>query len=85
MALEINANPTRLDLNDVLARRAAELGCKFTISTDAHSAAMLHHMRYGVTVARRAWITPAQVINTWPLSKLLKWAEKKSRVDSNSR
>lgn len=84
VALEINANPTRLDLNDVLARRAAELGCKFTISTDAHSAAMLHHMRYGVTVARRAWITPAQVINTWPLSKLLKWAEKKSRVDSDS-
>jgi DNA polymerase (family 10) len=77
VALEINANPTRLDLNDVLARRAAELGCKFTISTDAHSAAMLHHMRYGVTIARRAWITPAQVINTWPLTKLLKWAAKK--------
>jgi DNA polymerase (family 10) len=77
VALEINANPTRLDLNDVLARRASHLGCKFTISTDAHSAPMLHHMRYGVTVARRAWITPAQVINTWPLSKLLKWAGEK--------
>jgi DNA polymerase (family 10) len=77
VALEINANPTRLDLNDVLARRASELGCKFTISTDAHSAAMLHHMRYGVGVARRAWITPAQVINTWPLATLLKWTGKK--------
>ncbi|MCX6017135.1 MAG: DNA polymerase/3'-5' exonuclease PolX [Chloroflexi bacterium] len=71
--LEINANPDRLDLHDVHARRAAELGCKLSISTDAHNAAMLHNMRYGVTIARRAWITPAQIVNTWPLTKLLKW------------
>jgi len=74
VALEINSDPSRLDLNDVLARRAADLGCKLSISTDAHAPASLHHIKLGVTIARRAWVTPASVINTWPLSKLLKWA-----------
>ncbi|MCL6512439.1 MAG: DNA polymerase/3'-5' exonuclease PolX [Anaerolineae bacterium] len=77
VALEINADPLRLDLNDVLARRAVELGCKLSISTDAHSPGMLNNMILGVMVARRAWVTPASVINTWPLAKLLKWAAKK--------
>jgi len=64
----------RLDLNDVHARRAVELGCKLTISTDAHSPDMLRNMIYGITVARRAWVTPESVVNTWPLAKVLKWA-----------
>ncbi|MCS6847198.1 MAG: DNA polymerase/3'-5' exonuclease PolX [Anaerolineae bacterium] len=76
VALEINADPSRLDLSDVLARRAVELGCKLSISTDAHSPDCLRHMVLGVTVARRAWVTPDSVINTWPLNKLLKWADK---------
>jgi DNA polymerase (family X) len=76
VALEINASPERLDLNDVLARRAAELGCKLSISTDAHNPAMLNNMNYGVTIARRAWLTPASVINTLPLAKLLRWARR---------
>jgi DNA polymerase (family 10) len=74
VALEINASPERMDLNDVLARRAGELGCKLSISTDAHSPKMLSNMRFGVTIARRAWLTPAQVINTWPLRALQMWA-----------
>jgi DNA polymerase (family X) len=74
VALEINAAPERLDLNDVLARRAGELGCKLSISTDAHAPAMLSNMRFGVTIARRAWLTGERVINTWPLAKLRKWA-----------
>lgn len=74
VALEINADPSRLDLNDVLARRAVELGCKLSISTDAHAPDGLRNMIYGVTVARRAWVTPDSVINAWPLTKLLKWA-----------
>jgi DNA polymerase (family 10) len=77
VAVEINASPERLDLTDVHARRAAELGCRLSISTDAHDPAMLNNMVLGVTVARRAWITPDSVINTWPLAKLLKWAEGK--------
>jgi DNA polymerase (family 10) len=77
VALEINSDPARLDLNDVHARRAAELGCRISISTDAHHPDGLRNMIYGVTVARRAWLTPESVINTWPLAKLLKWAEQK--------
>ncbi len=76
VAVEINAAPERLDLNDVHARRAFELGCRISISTDAHNPDMLNNMVLGITVARRAWITPESVINTWPLAKLLKWAEK---------
>jgi DNA polymerase (family 10) len=74
VALEINGDPSRLDLNDVHARRAAELGCRISISTDAHHPDGLRNMIYGVTVARRAWLTPESVINTWPLAKLLKWS-----------
>ena len=70
--LEINASPERLDLNDLHARRALEVGCRLVISTDAHNPAMLNNMHYGVAVARRAWSTPDRVINTWPLEKLLK-------------
>ena len=77
VALEINASPERLDLSDVNARRAAELGCVLSISTDAHTPAMLGNMRYGIGIARRAWIHPEQVINTWPLDKLLKWVADK--------
>ncbi len=77
VALEINAAPERLDLTDVLARRAADLGCKISISTDAHSPHMLSNMRFGVMTARRAWIKPDMVINTWPLARLLAWARAK--------
>lgn len=64
--MEINASPERLDLHAVLIRRAKELGCKFTISTDAHHPKHLANMRYGVTMARRGWLTPADVMNTLP-------------------
>ncbi len=73
VALEINSDPARLDLDDAHARRAAELGCVFTISTDAHHPDALDHMRLGVLVARRAWLTPDQVVNAWPLPRLRRW------------
>lgn len=69
--IEINASPERLDLNDLHARRALDLGCNLVISTDAHNPAMLSNMHYGVAVARRAWATADRVVNTWPLEKLL--------------
>jgi DNA polymerase (family 10) len=75
IALEINANPRRLDLDDVHARRAIELGVKLTISTDAHAPDQMDLMHYGVSTARRGWVTAAHVLNTWPLEKLLKWVE----------
>jgi DNA polymerase (family 10) len=62
--LEINAQPERLDLNDVHARLAKEMGVKVAISTDAHSTANLDFMRFGVDQARRGWLEPADVLNT---------------------
>lgn len=62
--LEINASPERLDLHAALIRRAKALGCKFTISTDAHHPHHLGNMRYGVLMARRGWLTAADVMNT---------------------
>jgi DNA polymerase (family 10) len=73
VALEINAHYERLDLNDVHARMAADLGVMLVISTDAHNTAGLSMMRFGVSVARRAWLKSEQVLNCKPLGKLLEW------------
>lgn len=73
VALEINANPERLDLNDVMARRAMDLGCLLAVNTDAHRPEHFHLRRFGVGVARRGWVAPDRVINTWPLERLLDW------------
>jgi DNA polymerase (family 10) len=73
VALEINAHPSRLDLEDVYARRAKELGIPISINTDAHSEADLDMLHFGVATARRAWLTAEDVINTWPTEKLLDW------------
>ncbi len=69
--IEINASPERLDLNDLNARRALDVGCHLVISTDAHHPQQLANIHYGVAIARRAWATPERVVNTWPLDKLL--------------
>jgi DNA polymerase (family 10) len=69
--VEINANPARLDLNDVYARRAVELGCKIAINCDAHAVDGMNILEYGIAVARRAWLTAADVVNTRPLAELL--------------
>jgi DNA polymerase (family 10) len=72
--LEINANPERLDLNDVFARRALELGCRLAINTDAHRPEHLDFRHYGLGVARRAWATADQVVNCWTAARLKRWA-----------
>ncbi len=77
VALEINANPERLDLDDVYARRAVELGCLIAIDTDAHGVEWFGHAQYGVTTARRGWLTSDRVINTWPSEKLLAWLDER--------
>jgi DNA polymerase (family X) len=73
VALEINAHPARLDLDDVYARRAKEMGILLSINTDSHSEADFDMLPYGVAIARRAWLTADDVINTWPAEKLLEW------------
>ncbi len=62
--LEINAHPTRLDLNDVYIQRAKEMGVKLSLGTDAHSTNELEHMQHGIDQARRGWAEPQDVINT---------------------
>jgi DNA polymerase (family X) len=62
--LEINASPERLDLSPNMLRQAKARGARFTISTDAHHPKHLLNMRYGVTMARRAWLGPEDILNT---------------------
>jgi DNA polymerase (family 10) len=75
-AIEINAHPQRLDLNDVHARRAGELGVMVAIDTDAHVLDQLETMQLGVATARRAWIGKAGVVNALSTKKLLAWVER---------
>ncbi|HEU5329550.1 MAG TPA: DNA polymerase/3'-5' exonuclease PolX [Thermomicrobiales bacterium] len=76
-ALEINASPERLDLNDVHARQALDAGIVLTIDSDAHATGGLDGITYGVAVARRAWATARDVLNTRPLDDLLAWARER--------
>lgn len=71
-ALEINAEPDRLDLNDLHAHAAKSAGVKVAISTDAHSVNAYRYMRFGVDQARRGWLTADDVLNTRPLKELRK-------------
>jgi len=70
VAMEINAYPDRLDLKDVHARRAKDLGVKLLINTDAHAADALPLMRFGVATARRGWLEAGDVLNTLSVSQL---------------
>ena len=70
-ALEINAYPGRLDLNDINARAAKDMGVRMSINTDAHDQTMLSNMKYGVNVARRAWLEKKDLLNAMSLPKLM--------------
>jgi DNA polymerase (family 10) len=69
VAMEINAQIDRLDLDDLHARRARTRGASIVISSDAHSIAELGALRWGVMVARRAWLSPDDVLNTRPVEE----------------
>jgi DNA polymerase (family X) len=71
VAMECNSYPDRLDLKDVYLRMCKERGVKVVISTDSHNTGNLAYIRYGVTTARRAWLTKAEVINTLPVNEFL--------------
>ncbi len=70
--LEIDGWPNRLDLPDVVAHDAIKYGIKLVVDTDSHAASQLTYMRYGISVARRAWCTKSDVINTLSFSDLHK-------------
>ncbi len=69
--LEINAHPSRLDIDEQVARRAVSLGIKVAINSDAHNLTEMDLLRYGVFNARRGWVEAADVINTWELKDIL--------------
>ena len=70
-ALEVNANPDRLDLNDEYARQAAEAGVLLAINTDAHAVEHLAFLEYGIATAQRGWVRPQDVLNTRPPEALV--------------
>jgi len=70
--LEVNASPHRLDLDDAHIRRAIGLGVLLSINSDAHSTEGLEFMEFGVATARRGWAEAKHIVNTWPLSKVVK-------------
>ena len=70
--LEINAFPERLDLNDQNIRRAKEAGVKMIINTDSHHRDQLGFIEFGIAQARRGWAEKKDVINAWPVDKMLK-------------
>ncbi|HAJ56546.1 MAG TPA: DNA polymerase/3'-5' exonuclease PolX [Candidatus Omnitrophica bacterium] len=75
-ALEINAHPYRLDLSDALSRQAKDNLVNLVINTDSHAAAHLSYMKFGVGLARRAWLEKGDVLNTLKLAQLLKRIKK---------
>ncbi len=76
-ALEINASPWRLDLNDVMARAAKEAGVKLVINTDSHQARHFEWMLFGVLTARRAWLEKKDVLNTLEVKEFREFVGKK--------
>ncbi|GMB07398.1 DNA polymerase/3'-5' exonuclease PolX [Thermolongibacillus altinsuensis] len=75
-ALELNANPHRLDLTYEYLKKAQEAGVKIAINTDAHNIQMLDHMEIGVAFARKGWIRKETVINTWDLEQLKQFLQR---------
>jgi histidinol phosphatase-like PHP family hydrolase len=74
VAIEIDGDPSRQDVHYDLARGAVAAGCLFALDTDAHSTSEFDYVDTAIAHARLAGVPPERVINTWPLPKLLKWA-----------
>jgi DNA polymerase (family X) len=77
VALEISSHPLRLDLEDIYARRAVEMGALLSVNTDAHHPDEMELIHFGIATARRGWVGPQNVINTWEPDRLLAWLENK--------
>jgi DNA polymerase (family 10) len=76
-AMEINAYPKRLDLGDVLARRARDMGIMLGIGTDAHQLDQLGYLTLGLGVARRAWLEPRNLLNTFSRKEILSYLRRR--------
>ncbi len=80
VAVELNAHPSRLDLNDRHVRTAKGLGVKVAINTDAHATGDLAYMGYGVDQGRRGWLERRDVLNALPLEELEAWMRRRDRT-----
>ena len=85
VALEINCQVDRLDLSDAHARLARDRGAKLIISTDSHSPASFELLRWGILVARRAWVRPDDVLNTLPVEELRQSLRRHARPEQGAR
>jgi DNA polymerase (family 10) len=79
VALEINAMPNRLDLRDIHAYRARQIGIPLVISTDSHASGHFQFRRLGVGVARRAWCEASDILNTRPLAEFMEYVGSRRR------
>jgi DNA polymerase (family X) len=70
-AIEVNGDPRRLDLEPRWIRAARQRGIKFVVSTDAHSIRNLENLPYGVAMARRGWLSRADILNTLPVDEFM--------------
>lgn len=79
-ALEINAQPERMDLNDEYSVLAREKGVKLVISTDSHTLQNFDYMTLGVSIARRAWCSSSNILNTMKWTEIEKWVKRKRKL-----
>jgi DNA polymerase (family X) len=73
VALEINSNPVHLDMDEVHTKGAFKSGVIISIDTDSHTTHKFENLKFGVSVARRAWVNKQAIINTWPTDKIIDW------------
>jgi histidinol phosphatase-like PHP family hydrolase len=78
VAIEIDGDPSRQDVDYTLVPRAVRAGCLIALDSDAHSTAELDYALIAIAHARLAGVPPERVINTWPLDRLLEWARRRS-------
>jgi len=74
--LEIDALPERSDLKDEYIRKCVEAGVKMSIDSDAHAAAHFDFLECGIAQARRGWAERNDIVNAWPLAKMLRFLKK---------
>jgi putative hydrolase len=77
VAIEIDGDPSRQDIDFELARRAVESGCLFALDSDAHSTGELDYAETAIAHARYAGVPLDRIVNTWPLERLLEWAARR--------
>ena len=77
VAVEINSRPERQDPPDELIAIALDLGCLFSIDSDAHAPGQLSLLDYGAERAERAGVPPERIVTTWPLARLREWTERR--------